>query len=52
MARNAIDILSDEGTLARYRVGALQEAARFNVDRVLPLYESLYEEVLADMNGK
>ena len=51
MARNAISILGDADTLARYRIGALQEATRFNVDRVLPLYESLYEEVLVEMSG-
>jgi L-malate glycosyltransferase len=50
MARNAVRILGDEGTLARFRAGALKEAARFSVDRVLPIYERLYEEVLKDMS--
>ena len=52
MAKNALEILRSEDSLRRFRQGALQEAARFSVDRVLPLYESLYTEVMADLNGK
>jgi len=52
MAAHALEILGSDASLTKYRKGALQEAARFSVDRVLPLYESLYNEVLADLNRK
>ena len=46
MAAAALEILGDEATHARYRAGALKEAARFSVERVLPRYEALYREVI------
>ena len=49
MANNALHILGDPDTLARFRIGALQEAARFSTERVLPIYEALYNEVLEHM---
>ena len=52
MAANSLEILGSEASLTKYRKGALKEAARFSVDSVLPLYEALYNEVLAGLNGK
>ena len=52
MTKNALEILGSAASLERYRKGALQEAARFSVDKVLPVYEALYAEVLAGINGK
>lgn len=52
MTANALEILSSDASLERFRKGALSEAAKFSVDRILPLYEGLYDEVLADLNGK
>lgn len=46
MAANALHILSDPARLASFRKGAVEEAARFDVEAVLPQYESLYAEVL------
>ncbi|HEY0978356.1 MAG TPA: N-acetyl-alpha-D-glucosaminyl L-malate synthase BshA [Flavobacteriales bacterium] len=46
MARNALTILGDPDTYARYRAGALSEAARYDVSRVLPQYEALYQQVI------
>ncbi len=52
MTKNALEILGSPVSLERYRRGALKEAARFSVDTVLPVYESLYAEVMAGINGK
>jgi N-acetyl-alpha-D-glucosaminyl L-malate synthase BshA len=49
MAANALTILGDRATQQRYRDGALREAERFSLERVLPQYEALYNEVLANM---
>ena len=51
MARNAATILGDDGTLQRYRDGALEQAHRFDLARILPQYERLYEQVVETMNG-
>ncbi|MBK7553981.1 MAG: N-acetyl-alpha-D-glucosaminyl L-malate synthase BshA [Flavobacteriales bacterium] len=46
MSSNALKILGDDATLARYREGALTEAKRFDVNKVLPMYEALYKQVI------
>lgn len=46
MAAYAIQLLSDDEMLARFRVNALAQAQRFDIDNILPDYESYYEEVL------
>ena len=43
MAQNAIEILSNEETLKKYKSGALNSAKRFDINNILPLYEKLYE---------
>lgn len=48
MAEDALRILSDEETLARFRKGARQQAERFSIDAILPKYESYYGQVLAN----
>ena len=52
MMANALEILGSDASLERFRTGAMSEAAKFSVDRILPLYEGLYDEVLAGLNGK
>ncbi len=47
MAANAATILADEATYQRYREGALEQARRFDLARILPLYEELYAQVVA-----
>ncbi|MEL6862790.1 MAG: N-acetyl-alpha-D-glucosaminyl L-malate synthase BshA [Bacteroidota bacterium] len=47
MSANAIRILSDEDMLQRFRANALQQAERFDIKNILPLYEEYYEHVLA-----
>lgn len=46
MAKNAIHILSDDQTLQTFRQNALNRAHDFQLDRILPMYEQLYEDVL------
>ncbi len=43
MARNAIHILDDRN-LKKFKEGALKRAKDFEVDKILPLYETLYEK--------
>jgi glycosyltransferase involved in cell wall biosynthesis len=51
MADNAYLILKDEASLERYRSGALEQARRFDLHHVLPRYERLYEEVVAEVKA-
>ena len=46
MARFAIELLSNEEMLAQFRVNALAQARRFDINNILPDYEAYYEEVL------
>lgn len=47
MAANAAAILGDEATYQRYRSGALEQARTFDLEKILPRYERLYESVVA-----
>lgn len=49
MTANALRILGDPAVHARYAEGALQIAAKFDLIRILPLYETLYTEVVERM---
>lgn len=51
MTINALEILKDDSTLERYRKGARKAAERFDISRVLPRYEALYEEVVAQVKA-
>jgi L-malate glycosyltransferase len=46
MAAYAIQLLSDEEMLQRFRKNALAQAQRFDIHNILPQYEAYYEEVL------
>ncbi len=46
MAKYAIQILRDPGTLEQFRKNARARAELFDIDIVVPQYESYYEEVL------
>ena len=46
MAKNAITILSDEELLKQFKLNALEQARKFDIKKILPMYEALYEEVL------
>ena len=45
MTKNALVIL-DEDNLPRFKAGALQRAKDFSLDKILPLYEQYYQEIL------
>ncbi|HQV37997.1 MAG: N-acetyl-alpha-D-glucosaminyl L-malate synthase BshA [Flavobacteriales bacterium] len=46
MTANALSILKDPETLARFRKGAARSAERFDIAKVLPRYEALYQQVV------
>lgn len=46
MAAKAVSILRDDAVLERFREGAREVASRFDIHKILPLYEALYEEAL------
>ncbi|MBL4755152.1 MAG: N-acetyl-alpha-D-glucosaminyl L-malate synthase BshA, partial [Flavobacteriales bacterium] len=46
MAKNAVDLLSNEDKLSQFRVNALKHARKFNIDYILPRYEALYESLI------
>jgi L-malate glycosyltransferase len=47
MAKNAIYILSDDDRLETFKQAAIDHAETFEKGRIIPLYEKLYEEVIA-----
>ncbi|MEL6141971.1 MAG: N-acetyl-alpha-D-glucosaminyl L-malate synthase BshA [Bacteroidota bacterium] len=47
MAEDVLKILENEVTLQQFRAAALEQAARFDIENILPRYEAYYEEVLA-----
>lgn len=46
MASHALEILSDDATLFRFKKAALERAREFDIDRILPLYEAYYRKVV------
>ena len=47
MAKNAIYILEDETRLLQFKANALERAKEFDINKITPLYENLYERVVA-----
>lgn len=43
MAKNALVILEDDETLEKFKQNAVTSAQRFDIKKVVPLYEALYE---------
>jgi hypothetical protein len=52
MAANAIKILENELTLCEFKRNALNEAKKFDIKNILPLYVDLYKEALAKYANK
>lgn len=50
MARNAINILSDDNTLQKFKQQSLAHARKFDIREILPLYENLYNRVISESN--
>jgi glycosyltransferase involved in cell wall biosynthesis len=46
MARNCLRLLNDESMLERFKQQAFDQASKFDISRILPLYEKVYEAVL------
>ncbi len=46
MAKNALYILNDEKRLKAFKEGARKEAQKFDINKIVPLYEDVYEEAL------
>ena len=47
MAKNAIYLLENEERLLQFKHQALEHAKTFDIRRIMPMYERLYEEVLS-----
>jgi len=47
MAENSIYILSDENRLLQFKDEAYQQAKKFDISYILPMYEQLYKDVIA-----
>ena len=46
MAEDALKILKDDDALKRFRAAALAQAARFDIEEIIPKYEAYYQEVI------
>ncbi|MDR9456296.1 MAG: N-acetyl-alpha-D-glucosaminyl L-malate synthase BshA [Salegentibacter sp.] len=46
MAKNALYILSDEKRLKEFKRGALRTATKFDINKIVPMYEAIYEKAL------
>lgn len=46
MAANAMKILSDDKVLEQFRKNAYEQAMKFEIEKILPQYEKVYEKVL------
>jgi L-malate glycosyltransferase len=52
MAANALKILETEDSLRRFKDAAHAQAQKFDIKKILPLYEALYERVLENALAK
>lgn len=48
MAKNAIQILEDDETLAEFKMNAFNQAKSFSIGKILPQYEDIYRTVKAN----
>ncbi len=46
MAEDALTILKDDTVLERFRAAALTQAARFDIEEIVPKYEAYYQKVI------
>ena len=46
MSKNALAILKDEDTLKKFKANALAQAKKFDIDKIVPQYETLYKRVI------
>ncbi len=45
MSKNAITILKDKATHEQFKANALEQAKKFDIDKIVPQYEKLYERL-------
>lgn len=50
MAKNAMKLLTNEEMLKTFKANALKKAREFELDKILPMYESVYEGLLRKAN--
>ncbi len=48
MAKHAVEVLKDEEKLKQFKENAIAHARTFSRQRIIPLYEQLYESVVAN----
>ncbi len=48
MSNQALDILKDDETLQQFKMAAAEHAKNFDIHRIVPLYEKLYEQLLGN----
>jgi hypothetical protein len=46
MSNYAIKILENDSTLNQFRKGAIEQSMKFDIRKILPLYEQLYESLI------
>lgn len=46
MSQNAIKLLSNEKLLSQFRANALEQAKKFDINKVMPQYESYYAKII------
>ena len=46
MAKNALYILSDDSILKTFKSNALKQAQSFHIDKILPMYEEVYKNLM------
>ena len=46
MSKNAISILKDDSVLKKFKENALLEAKEFDIKKILPLYEKVYQDAI------
>ncbi len=52
MAKNALYILQDDEILKKFKANALEQAKKFNIHQILPMYENYYVKVLEEASAK
>ena len=51
MAKNAIYILEDETRLKQFRANAYEQAKKFDLPQILPMYENLYSSLVKEVSA-
>ncbi len=52
MSEFAINILGDDANLERFKIEALKRSHEFDIEKILPMYEKVYEEVMKNKTKK